>query len=120
MIERKVEEAGIRAVVGGVLTGVAFDKRRVQHLEFAHRFGPLRIEAQGYVDASGDASLSYEAGLEVREPDASVYGSLNFVIEGYDVEAVKDLVIKDVTSESPHAARRTGSCGTMVLMHFPV
>jgi 2-polyprenyl-6-methoxyphenol hydroxylase-like FAD-dependent oxidoreductase len=95
-IERKVEEAGIRAVLGAVLTDVASTDRRVQYVELATRFGPVRIDATGYVDASGDASLSYEAGLEVREPDAPVYGSLNFLLEGYDTEAVKELVIKDV------------------------
>jgi hypothetical protein len=119
-IERKVEDAGIKAIVSAVLTHVAFDKRRVQYLEFANRFGPLRIEAQSYVDASGDASLSYEAGLEVREPDAPVYGSLNFIIEGYDVEAVKDLVIKDVHAR---LAERGKAYGLVrhdgFLMHFP-
>jgi hypothetical protein len=95
-IERKVEEAGIQAILGAVLTDVAFEHRRVEHIALATRFGAVRIEAAGYVDASGDASLSYEAGLEVREPEAPVYGSLNFLIEGYDTEAVKELVIKDV------------------------
>jgi hypothetical protein len=119
-IEQKVEAAGIQAVVGAVLTGVTIDKRRVQHLELAHRFGPMRIEAAGYVDASGDATLSYEGGLEVREPDASVYGSLNFIIEGYDVDAVKDLVIKEVHER---LAERGNKYGLVrhdgFLMHFP-
>src|SRR5262249_5961477 len=39
-------------------------------------------------DASGDAVLSWESGLAVREPDAPVYGSLNFIMEGYDEERV--------------------------------
>jgi hypothetical protein len=119
-IERKVEEAGIQAFVSAVLTNVAFDQRRVQQLEFANRFGPLRIEAQGYVDASGDASLCYQAGLDVREPDAPVYGSLNFTIEGYDVEAIKDLIIKDVHER---LAERGSAYGLVrhdgFLMHFP-
>jgi flavin-dependent dehydrogenase len=95
-IERQVEAAGIRALVGAVLTDVRFEDRRVRHVEFATRFGAVRIVAHGYVDASGDASLTYEAGLEMREPDAAVYGSLNFLIEGYDTEAVKGMVIGDV------------------------
>jgi hypothetical protein len=119
-IEQKVEEAGIQAVVGAVLTGVTIDRRRVQYVELAHRFGPMRLEAAGYVDASGDATLSYEGGLEVREPDTSVYGSLNFIIEGYDVDAVKDLVIKDVHQR---LAERGHTYGLVrhdgFLMHFP-
>src|SRR5689334_16514740 len=56
-MERKVEEAGVQAIVGAVLTHVSFEDRRVKHIEFATRFGPVRIVANGYIDSSGDASL---------------------------------------------------------------
>ena len=119
-IERRVEEAGVRALVGAVLTDVCFDDRRVRHLELATRFGPVRVEAASYVDASGDATLCYQAGLDVREPDAPVYGSLNFIIEGYDTEAVKDLVIQEVHDR---LAERGSHYGLVrhdgFLMHFP-
>ncbi len=119
-IERKIEEAGIHALLGAVLVDVAVDKRRVTHVQFATRFGPVAVEARGWVDASGDASLTYEAGFEVREPDAPVYGSLNFLIEGYDAEAVKELVIKDVHDR---LATRGGEYGLVrhdgFLMPFP-
>jgi FAD-dependent oxidoreductase family protein len=119
-IEQKVEAAGIHAIVGAIVTDVAFKNRRVAHLEVATRFGSVRIEANGYVDASGDAALSYEAGLDVRQPDAPVYGSLNFLIEGYDASAVKDLVITDVHER---LAERGGEYGLVrhdgFLMHFP-
>jgi FAD-dependent oxidoreductase family protein len=89
-------------------------------MDVATRFGAVRIEANGFVDASGDASLTYEAGLDVREPDASVYGSLNFLIEGYDTEAVKQLVIADVHKR---LADRGALYGLVrhdgFLMHFP-
>lgn len=119
-MERKMEEAGVRALVGAVLVGAGVANRRVRHLEFATRFGSVRVEATGYVDASGDATLSYHAGLDVREPDEPVYGSMNFLIEGYDTEAVGDLVIKEVHD-------RLGECGDRYglvrhdgfLMHFP-
>src|SRR5215470_10940285 len=73
-MERKIEEAGIEAVVGAVLTDVAFHDRRIEYLDFATRFGALRIKANGFVDSSGDATLCYEAALPVREPEAPVYG----------------------------------------------
>ena len=72
-METQIASAGVTSIVGAVLTNVAFAKRRVQHVELATRFGSVRIEASGYVDASGDASLSYEAGCEVREPDAAIF-----------------------------------------------
>ena len=119
-IERKMEAAGVRALVGAVLTGVGFENRRVRHLEFATRFGGVRVEARGYVDASGDATLSYLAGLDAREPDAPVYGSMNFLIEGYDTDAVKDLLIKEVHDR---LAERGDQYGLVrhdgFLMHFP-
>jgi hypothetical protein len=118
--ERKVEEAGIRALVGAVLTDVRVESRRVRHVDFATRFGGVRVEGGAYVDASGDATLSYRAGLEVREPDAPVYGSLNFLIEGYDADAARDLVIKEVHDR---LAERGGQYGLVrhdgFLMHFP-
>jgi ribulose 1,5-bisphosphate synthetase/thiazole synthase len=85
-IERKIEAAGIQVLLGAILTEVAFAHRRVERLQLATRFGPVMVEANGYVDASGDASLCWQAGLEVREPDSPLYGSLNFLLEGFDEE----------------------------------
>jgi hypothetical protein len=119
-METQIDKAGITSIVGAVLTDVESGNRRVQHVEFATRFGTVRIAATGYVDASGDASLSYEAGCEVREPDAPVYGSLNFLIEGYDTTAAEAMVIQDVhkrlaaAGDKYNLVRHDG-----FLMHFP-
>src|ERR1700761_1573054 len=43
--ERKIQEAGVQAVVGAVLTNVTFENRRVRHIDLATRFGALRIKA---------------------------------------------------------------------------
>jgi hypothetical protein len=119
-VERQVQELGVRSIVGAVLTNVAVSNRRVQHLELVTRFGPVRVAAQGYVDASGDATLSYEAGFEVREPDAPVFGSLNFVIENYDADAASKMVIGDVHAR---LAEKGSAYGLVrhdgFLMHFP-
>ncbi len=119
-IERKVQEAGIDAVVGAVLTNVVFKDRRIQSAEFATRFGLLRVEADGYVDSSGDATLSYEAGLPVREPEEPVYGTLNFLIEGYDLEAVKSMKIEAIRARlATHGGRYGLVRHDGFLMHFP-
>jgi len=119
-IEKQIEAADIQVLVGAVMTGVSFEGRRLRAIELATRFGAARVEATGFVDASGDASLTYQAGLEVREPDAAVYGSLNFVIEGYDTDAVSGLVIADVHKR---LAERGAHYGLVrhdgFLMHFP-
>src|SRR6188508_3271569 len=49
-IEQQVEAAGIRTIVGAVLTDVSIESRRVRHVEFATRFGSVRIAANGFVD----------------------------------------------------------------------
>jgi 2-polyprenyl-6-methoxyphenol hydroxylase-like FAD-dependent oxidoreductase len=119
-IEKQVEAAGIDVLVGAVITGVTFEGRRLRSLDVATRFGSARVEANGFVDASGDASLTYEAGLEVREPDAAVYGSLNFLIENYDTDAVKSLVIADVHKRLAERGARYGLVRhDGFLMHFP-
>ena len=119
-MERKVEEAGIQALLGAVLTDVEFKNRRVQYIEFATRYGAVRVEAHGFVDSSGDASLSYEAGLAVREPQESVYGTLNFLIEGYDTETVKELAMKDIYERLISRGKQYGLVRhDGFLMHFP-
>lgn len=87
-VEQKVHEAGVQTLIGATLVDSEFKDRRLRSLRFATRFGSVRVTANGYVDASGDAVLSWDAGLAVREPDAPVYGSLNFILEGYDEERV--------------------------------
>jgi FAD-dependent oxidoreductase family protein len=119
-MESQIAKAGITSIVGGVLTAVAFSDRRVRHVEFVTRFGAVRIEAIGYVDASGDASLSYEAGCEVREPDAPIYGSMNFLIEGYDTAAAEAMNIKDVHARLTEVGAKYGLVRhDGFLMHFP-
>ena len=119
-IDRKMHEAGVQSILGGVVTAVAFERRRVRHVEVATRFGSVRVASNGYIDASGDASLTFEAGLDVREPDAPVYGSLNFLIEGYDANAASSMVIADVHKR---LAERGAAYGLVrhdgFLMHFP-
>jgi hypothetical protein len=107
-MERKVEAAGVQTILGAILTDVAFAERRVQHLELATRYGAIRVRAHGYVDSSGDATITYGAGLPVREPDAPVYGSLNFLIEGYDASAVADLDIEAVRARLQEKGARYG------------
>jgi hypothetical protein len=119
-MERKVEEAGIHVLLGAVLTDVAFKNRRVQHIDFATRFGAVRVEASGFVDSSGDAALSFESGLEVREPEAPVYGTLNFLIEGYNTDTVKELVMKDIYERLTSVGKNYGLVRhDGFLMHFP-
>ena len=81
-VEKAVVGAGITVAVGAVLLAVHREGRRIRGLEFATRYGNLSVSATGYVDASGDAALAWQAGLECREPaDGPIFGSQQIVVE---------------------------------------
>jgi hypothetical protein len=84
-VERKVLELGITPLVGAILRGVQREGRRIEALEFATRYGDVAVRADGYVDATGDAALVWQAGLECREPaEGVIYGSQMMVIEHFE------------------------------------
>lgn len=90
-IEQAVHAAGIEVLLGAVLLEVARDGGRVTGLDLATRFGRVDLRATGFVDASGDAALSYLAGFACREPETPIMGTLMFVIEGFDEAAALGL-----------------------------
>jgi flavin-dependent dehydrogenase len=84
-IEEAVRAAGITVLLGAVLRGVARDDRRIKSIDIATRYGDVALAATGFVDASGDAALAWQAGLACREPaDGPIYGTQMFTLEGID------------------------------------
>lgn len=81
-IEATVDDLGITVVLGGVLRSAEVAERRVREVELVTRYGAVRVEADGFVDASGDAIVAWNAGLLCREPAVGqVYGSQKVVLE---------------------------------------
>ena len=81
-VEESVRAAGITVLLGATLQRVARDGRRVESLEFATRYGDVIVEATGFVDATGDAAVAWQAGLACRETArAPVYGTQMVVVE---------------------------------------
>ena len=71
-VERKVLELKITPLVGAILRSV-------------QRYGDVTVRANGFVDATGDAAVVWQAGLECREPaEGVIYGSQMIVIENFD------------------------------------
>ena len=84
-VEKSVQAAGIVPLLGAILRHVNVEGRRVQSLEFATRYGDVKVKATGYVDASGDAALAWQAGFACREPEQNrVYGTQMVVLENID------------------------------------
>jgi hypothetical protein len=113
-MERKIEEAGVQALVGAVLTEVSFEDRRVNYIDFATRYGAVRVRAKGYIDSSGDATLCYEAALDVREPDAPIFGSMNDALPGQELHAREHQPLRDAARSARRredGVRRTAAGG---------
>src|SRR4051812_48206122 len=66
--ERTLPRSGVVSLLGAVLRDVRMEGRRVAELDLATRWGDVRVCARGFVDASGDATVAWHAGLAVREP----------------------------------------------------
>jgi hypothetical protein len=82
-IDDTVYGLGITVVLGGVVRDAFVADGRVRSVDVATRYGDLRVSATGFVDASGDAALVWNAGLPCREPaEGPVYGSQKVVLEG--------------------------------------
>jgi flavin-dependent dehydrogenase len=87
-IEEAVRKAGITVLLGTILRGVTRDGGRLRELDLATRYGDAKLAAAGFVDATGDAALTWEAGFECREPAAGpIYGTQMMVLEAIDEAA---------------------------------
>jgi 2-polyprenyl-6-methoxyphenol hydroxylase-like FAD-dependent oxidoreductase len=107
-LETKAQDAGVVSLLGAMLDGVDFSNRRIERLRFATRFGRVTVNARSFVDASGDAVLSWHAGLAVREPASPVYGSTNFLIEAYDENKVAAIDHDEIYEKLREAGSRYG------------
>jgi flavin-dependent dehydrogenase len=84
-IEEAVRQAGITVLLGAILRTVTRDGGRVRALELATRYGDVTLDAVAFVDATGDAALTWQAGFACREPaDGPIYGTQMMVLEGID------------------------------------
>lgn len=80
-VEKQVLALGIQVVLGAVLRSAKLENRRITELSLATRYGDVSITAKGFVDASGDAALTWLAGLPCRLPDVPIYGTQVVVLE---------------------------------------
>lgn len=89
-VENTVAGLGIQVVTGASIVAVARPGDRIETVAFATRHGTVEVSATGFVDASGDASLIWEAGLPCRLPEREIYGSQQLVVEHVDEAATPD------------------------------
>jgi hypothetical protein len=84
-VERSVLKNGVTPLTGAIIRKVNMDGRRVTSLDIATRFGDVRVTAYAFIDATGDAAITWEAGLDCQEhKNGQIYGSQMLVIEDFD------------------------------------
>jgi hypothetical protein len=89
-VENLVHSLGIQVVLGASVLNVEASDGRIDATTFATRHGLVRVRASGFVDASGDASLTWEAGLACRVPERTVWGSQQIRLENLREEFKPD------------------------------
>ena len=106
-VEKSVQAAGITPLLGATLRQVNVDGRRVKSLEFATKYGDVTVKAAGYVDASGDATITWQAGFACREPELNrVYGTQMVVLE--NINEAKPLARDEITAKLKDKADEYG------------
>jgi len=83
-VENTVREAGVRVITGAVIQEAEFADGRLGSVTLLSRYGPVSVAATGFVDATGDAALTWEAGLPCRVPERPIYGSQQLILEHVD------------------------------------
>ncbi|MGH3343040.1 MAG: FAD-dependent oxidoreductase [Carbonactinosporaceae bacterium] len=83
-LENTVRELGVRVVLGAVVQDVQVLDGRVESISLASRYGNVSVTATGFVDATGDAALTWEAGRPCRVPERTIWGSQQVVVEHVD------------------------------------
>ncbi|HTT00530.1 MAG TPA: FAD-dependent oxidoreductase [Steroidobacteraceae bacterium] len=84
-VEKSVLAAGVTPLTGAIIRKVNRDDRRVTSLDIATRHGDVRIAATAFIDATGDAAVTWESGFDCRvHKNGQVYGSQMIVIEDFD------------------------------------
>ena len=83
-LERTIRSLGVRTILGTVLLRADITDARITGIELASRYGHVTIAAHGFVDASGDAALTWQAGLPCWVPERPIYGSQQVIVENVD------------------------------------
>jgi hypothetical protein len=89
-IENLVHSLGIQVVLGASVLTVDAHGGRIDATTFATRHGLVRVRASGFVDATGDAALTWEAGLPCRIPERTIWGSQQIRLENLREEFKPD------------------------------
>ena len=110
VLDEMAIDYGVDVLFHAVLAGVRKEEGRILSVTLQTRAGSMEIEGKIFIDATGDAALSFEAGADVRQGrDADGLCqpmTANMKVTGVDIAAIREEIkknpdnfnIKDLTS----------------------
>lgn len=101
ILNRMAEEAGVELLFHCYLTGADTEDGCIRSVTVASRNGSFAIEADRFIDASGDANLAYLCGCSYRlgrEDGLCQPMTLNFRLANVDPEVAKNLPKKEINA----------------------
>lgn len=87
-VERNVAATGIIPLLGATIRDVSLKARKLGSIVATTRFGDVEIAADHYIDASGDAVLSWLAGLQIQEAEIPIRGTQMMTLDGIDTQSL--------------------------------
>lgn len=91
-LEELCDEAGAELLYDAALTDAICENDRISHIIVMTSEGPIALQADSFVDATGDALLTRLAGVPTASGDENgnnQISSLRFIMGGIDVEAYR-------------------------------
>jgi glycine/D-amino acid oxidase-like deaminating enzyme len=107
-VAQAVAASKVELLLGAILQDVVRDGDRIRAVRFATRYGAVQVRANGFIDASGDAALTYQAGFLCRVPEGPIYGTQMMVLENIDEDAVAAIDRKALERNLAEQAARYG------------
>jgi hypothetical protein len=103
-IEDNVLKEKVVPLIGACIDEVRVKDRRISDVVFNTKYGKVKVNAISYVDATGDASLTYLAGLPCRVSDIGpVYGSQMVIIENIDFDKLpEESIVNETLKKEGH------------------
>ena len=90
-VDKAIRAANITVLLGAIVRKAPVLGRRISGLEISTKFGDVHLDAGGFIDASGDATIAWHAGLEVKEPESPIFGTQVVLFENFNETAAKKI-----------------------------
>ena len=119
-VEKVLVKRNIQILLGAILYKASFQCRRITKAYVATRYGTVVIHANGFIDASGDASLAWTVGLSCSVPkEQVVFGSEMVILKDVNFNTAPPSV-EEINKRAHETKKKYGLNRTKnVIFYFP-